>query len=845
MNTFFNDLKYALRMLVKRPGFTAIALITLAIGIGANTVMFSLVDMLVLRSAQVSHPEQLAVCQAENASWHFPYEAYVDFREKNPVFTDVAGEGGYTNAATWALQGQPTQYETFSYKYVSFNYFSVLGAMPRHGRWFLPEEERHGAEPVVVLSYRAWRQCGGDPTLVGESIWLNGKPVRVVGVSQRGFTGSCLSGPEMWLPLGSGVQSVSADMSADAQAPRYPKVIPLGRLRPQLGLEAAQSQVQVLVPGLRENYATWWEKPGRLALSRLGRMYPVSADGPENDRRFLSLVGMCLMAVSGVVLLIACLNLAGMLTVQGATRQREIAIRMALGSGRLRVIRQLLSECLFMSLAGGALGCVLALACIRTLNVWVAAFWVSHGVEVPSAFVARLDGRILLATLGFCVLATALFGLKPAWHLARRDVMADLKESARDALRATRRRCGASRGAYLVAQTALAVVLVMGAGLFMRSAVQVGNIMGDFDFDGKLYIELKLENPRGTSRDRQACRVLLDRLEALPGVASVATSRTSTFMFGWPTGPVYEVHPETENAGQPAQVTTGSIQYNVGPNFFKTVGIRLLRGRSFRALDCVVDAEKVMIIDETLAQTLRPDGDALGCLIQFGPGNYYKQVKPHRVIGIVDTLYSAIEKKRGFQVQMYVPSHERSVPLHMHVLAQDRTDQGEKALVQAVSQAIHRMDTPINVSTVETLTEHYRGDEFVWRTGLSARLALVFGAMALFLATLGIYAIKMYMVASRTPEIGIRMALGATHRDIILMVMREGGLLIVTGLALGLALGLVMAHLAKSFLYDVSPIDPVSIVVTVLVLALTSVLAGLIPARRAARIDPMEALRYE
>ena len=842
MSTLINDLKYALRMLVKRPGFTAIALITLAIGIGANTVMFSLVDMLVLQSAQVHRAEELAVCKAENADWHFPYEAYTEFRDNNPVFTDVAGEGEHTYGATWALQGQQAHSDTFSYRYVSYNYFSLLGAVPLHGRWFLPEEERQGAESVVVLSYGAWKRCGADPKLVDGSIWLNGQPVRVVGVAGRGFTGASLVGPEMWLPLGSDVKAVSAGQGTGAQAAHYPKVIPLGRLRPNVVLKAAQSQVQVLVPGLRENFPTWWEKPGKLTLSRPGRMYLISGN---SDRQYFPLLGMCLMAVSGVVLLIACLNLAGMLTVQGTTRQREIAIRMALGSSRLRIIGQLLSEYLLMSLAGGALGCLLALACIRTVNTWIAALWLSHGVEIPTTFVAQLDGRVLLGTLGFCVLATILFGHKPAWNLARRDVMADLKESARDALRSTRKRRGTPRGVYLVGQTALAVVLVMGAGLFTRSAVQVGNIMGDFDFDGKLYIELKLEDLRGSKSDRQACRTLVERLGALPGVEAVATSRTSTFMFGWPTGSVYEAHPEDENSAAPPQVATHSIQYNVGLDFFKTMGIRLLRGRSFRALDCVADAEKVIIVDEQLARKIRPNGDALGCLIKFGPGNYYKQVAPHRVIGIVDTVYSPIEKKRGFQAQMYVPSHERAAPLHMHVLGLDRSEAGEEALMQAVAQTIHSMDPPINVSTVETLKEHYQGDAFVWRTGLSARLALVFGAMALFLATLGIYAIKMYMVASRTPEIGIRKALGATHKDVVLMVFREGGILILMGLGLGLMLGLAVARLAKSMFYGVSPVDPISIVVTVLVLTLISLLAGLLPAHRAARIEPMEALRYE
>jgi len=251
VSTLLNDIKYGFRRLRKRPGFTAIALITLAIGIGANTVMFSLVDVLVLQSAQVERLDELAVCEAENADWHFPYEAYVDFREDNPVFTDVAGQGGLPTGKTWALPGQQENSKAFGAYSVSYNYFSVLGTVPLHGRWFLPEEERYGAEPVVVLSYQAWKDIGGDPERVGTEILLNGESFRIVGVAREGFTGASLIGPDIWLPLGRGGSPASETMGRPAK--RYPKVIPLGRLKPGVDMASGQAQLQALVPGLREN----------------------------------------------------------------------------------------------------------------------------------------------------------------------------------------------------------------------------------------------------------------------------------------------------------------------------------------------------------------------------------------------------------------------------------------------------------------------------------------------------------------------------------------------------------------------------------------------------------------
>jgi predicted permease len=839
-----NDIKYAFRMMHKHPGFTVIALITLAIGIGANTIMFSLVNMLYLRPVHVKSVDELAVCQAENADWHFPYEAYVELRENNPVFIDVAAVAGLQPAVTWALGGQGGNAKRPATNLVSSNYFSLLGVAPAYGRWFLPEEERYGTEPVVVLSYRTWQRAGADPQMIGTQVLLNNTPFKIVGVAPQEFTGASLIGPDLWVPLGCDRLLNPPWNTAANNAQPYPKVIPIGRLRPKLNLESAQAQIQALVPALREHYPTWWQRPGTLNLSHPGRMVLIIPLGPEKERLFYSLLSLGLMAVSGVVLLIACINLAGMMIVQGSSRRREIAIRMALGGGRLRIIRQLLIECLLMSLAGGVLGCLVAWTGTRAVNAWIAS--IRLPIEIPSAFIAGLDGRVLLGTLGFCVIAAVLFGLRPALNLSKRDVMTDLKESGRDALRSTYKKTWAPRGFSVMAQTALSVVLVMGAGMFTHSALKVVGALSDFDFRGKLLIEIDFQTAGTNSiQNQQKCITLINRLQALPGIESVATSRSCNFSTAWPTGPVYEYTPGGDPKETRPKLALSSIQYNIGTNYFKTMGISLLQGRTFNELDRVTDAEEVVIIDEQLAYKLRPDGDALGCLIQYGPGNNYEKILPHRVVGIVQTLSTASEQKKSFQGQMYVPTREKLLPVYIHVLARNKTRQGEDTLIRNISQEIYSIDSQLPVITIETLKERYQGDEFVWLTGLGARLAVTFGAMALFLAALGIYAIKGYMVASRTPEIGIRKALGATRRNIILMVFREGSVLMLIGLGVGILVGLGLARLMESMFYDVSPVDPVSIVVTIVVLVLASLLAGLIPAHRAAKIDPMEALRYE
>ncbi|MHC4436155.1 MAG: ABC transporter permease [Planctomycetota bacterium] len=848
MGTLWQDIRYALRMLRKSPGFTAIALVTLAIGIGANTIMFSVVNVLLFRPTQVKEPDRLVECHARNFLGGLPYTSYLDLQDDNQVFSDLVAFGEIDEATL--AQGSFTR--RILYMHVSVNYFSTLGVKPALGRPFLPEEEKPGAQAVAVLSHHLWKRQGSDPDVLGKNMLLNGVPVHIVGVAPAGFMGTSLFGPDLWVSWGCYGRVKYRWMESDPERlarMQYPNggVKLIGRLKPGLSRSAAQTQLQALIQHLREQYPRRCTNGCVFSLERLSRLAPGSGVYDKQEQFYLFIISLFLMGVSGVVLIIACLNLANMLIIQGTARRREIAIRMAIGGGRRRIIRQLFVESLILAILGGALGLVVAFWGTRILNAWVASG--QFPVEFATPLKTGLEMNVLAATLVFCMVAAILFGLRPALRLSRRDVITDLKESGCGVLRTgLRARWFIPRGLSVVCQIALSVVLVMGAALFAHSALKTAWLNYGFSLDGKLLVKVDpIAGGYDRARSAQVYENLTEHLKALPGIQTVALSSSFPLGEGGRAGGLFkEYEPGTEieeprdSSGPPKFVLPFVYKsYIVGVDYFKTMGIPLLRGRSFRRVDSVPDAEEVVIIDQRLARKLRPDGNALGCLIQYGPFYF---PSPKRVIGIVPNLRTISDAKDELPC-IYEPIDPDRLPANIHIRLAG--NESAAAFVQRLSAEIRRFDPSLPIISVITLEGFHRKNYMVWATGLGARLAFVFGAMALFLASLGIYAVKGYMVASRTAEFGIRKALGATHGNIMGMVFREGLVLTIAGLIIGLLLGLGTARLIRSMLYGIDPVDPLSIAVAVILLGLTSMLASYIPAHRAAKVDPMEALRYE
>ena len=862
------DLRYALRTLARSPGFAAVAVLTLALGIGTNTAIFSLLHDLIFSSRPYPNERQVVQLYTRDKRppgicRQFSYPTYVDIREDSAVravFSDVmahaitvvgVGEGEGSRRSLGAI--------------VSANYFRTFGMPMARGRDFLPEEERPGGDvPVVVASYVYWKNTGFDPQLVGKTVRVNERRFTVVGIAPERFTGTMVVfGPELYFPLG------DYDLlTNDAQGAKHSlerrdvyDLFVVGRLKPGVTATAAGGILRAVAARLEEAQPAE-QKNQTFLTGRLPRLRISTYPGDESS---LTVMALMLSGLAGIVLLIACLNLANVLLARGLARRKEVAIRLALGGGRGRIIRQLLTEGLVLSLAGGAGGYLIGLL-FSNLSAS------SIGAHMPVAVFMRggADPAVLVATLGFSALATLFFALGPALKLTRANLVADLKEHAGEDA-APRRHRWYPRNPLVVAQIALSLGLVTVAGLYIRGALKAGSVETGFRADSTVLIEADASlSGYDQARSLELYRAAADRLAALPGVE--AASVASIVPFGTTTinRPVGRAGVQAAPDSHPATAAEG-LAFNarwtsVGADYFTTMGLPVLRGRSFTKTEAeVAGAPAVAIIDEVLAKKLWPGDDALGRRIQWaerdaptaaggGSGTMGSSDDLARapqdpqsveIVGIVPaTRWEFFESEAGGQI--FVPFAQG---IQSAVFFQVRIAPGGPRADAAVFDLFRRevrLAAPgVPVFTVRTFSQHVDASPQLWIVRTGAVIVSVFAGLALALAVVGVYGVMAYAVVRRTREIGIRRALGAEPGQVLGMILREGLSMTFWGAALGLLLALVLGRGLGSMLYQVSPADPVAFSLAPAVLVATALIACWLPARRAAKVAPMVALRFE
>ncbi|HVF73367.1 MAG TPA: ABC transporter permease [Chthoniobacterales bacterium] len=858
------DLRFAVRQLFKSPGFTAAAVIVLALGIGANTAVFSLVHTMFFAPPPYANPQEVVQVFSQDKKSPktyrgFSYPTYTDIRSQNTVFTDVMAY----NLAMIGLGQKGDTRRTFG-AIVSSNYFSVLGVPLARGRTFLPEEEALGKNaPVAVVSYAYWQKHNLDPGVLGSELLINGRAFTIVGIAPRGFTGTMqVFSVEVWVPL-SNYDRIANDFEQENKTALGDRtgqqLLVVGRLKPGLTAAAAKPSLEGLAANLEKAFPVE-QKDQTFTTAPISR-FSVSTS-PSGDGGMATIAPM-LLGMAIVVLLVACLNLANMLLARGTARRKEIAIRLALGGSRSRIVRQLMTEGFVLAVLGGAGGLILGL--------WSSDLLVmSFGKMMPLDIVwlAGPNLAILSATFAFCVVGTIGFALGPALKLSRTAVVSDLKEQAgEDVVR--RRWRFLPRNPLVVVQIAFSLALLTAAALFIRGASKAASV----DTGLKPGASFLLETDASLAgydqkRAHELYRSLEERLAAIPGVEHASIS--ATVPFG-----VISLGRNVQRAGltsapdaRPATAAEG-LAFNaawntVGADYFATVALPVIRGRVFTQAEATQSAgPMVAIIDEVLAKKLWPEGDALGQRIQYASENAPKAKSGSRGVGVTgdlsgETAKETIEivgivpatKQQLFEKepsgQMYVP-FARGFQSNVSFFVRFRTlgSGSEASTADLLRRTVREVDPALPVLSLKTFDQHMESNFQLWVVRAGAAMFSVFGILALGLAVVGLYGVKAYAVARRTREIGIRMALGAQRGAVLRMIMGEGSIMLLCGIVLGLLLAAGTGKILSGMLYEVGALDPVAFTLAPLTLAAAALLATWLPARRATRISPMAALRTE
>jgi macrolide transport system ATP-binding/permease protein len=810
MQTLLQDLRYALRLIFKQPGLAAVTVISLALAIGANTAIFSLVNGALLRPLPVSQPDQLLRMFLSYRSGleygAFSHQDYLYYREKNEVFSGLAAQRG----TVFGL-GQGEQTETAQGAIVSGNYFDVLGVRPHVGRTFLPEEDgTPGSHAVAVISHGLWkRQFNSNPNVTDATLTINGQKFSVVGVAPESFTGTELGyAPDIYVPL---MMQAVARPGASIADPVARWLYPIGRLKPGVPEEQAEANLGILASQLAQSSAA---KLNGTTVT----VAPATASHPEMRKAFVPLA-IVLLGVVGLVLLMACANVANLLLAKALSRRHEIGIRLAMGASRRRLIRQLITESLLLSVMGGALGLLLAF--------WTTDFLLAFTPPTDFRVVLDLspDYRVLLFTLVVTVLAATLFGLIPALQATNPHLVEVLKKNDDSS---TGFRKSRLRSALVVTQITLALMLLICTGLFLKSLRNAQTMNPGFVSENVLLTTLNMdlhayEEPRAQVFYDQ----LLERVKGLPGVKSASLAEK---VFG----DDQQVGVVVEGYTPPADADL-LIDYNiVAPDYFQVMGLPLMRGRDFTVRDAK-DAPGVIIVNERMAGRFWPGQDPVGKRVSIAgsKGPYLE------VIGVARDAkyYDLQEKSMSYMYLPYKQNYESNATLHVS------TTGDPNGLAGSVRQQVRELDTHLPAFAVTTMSNHI--GQSLWAARMAATLLGIFGALALVLAGVGVYAVVAYSVAQRTNEIGIRMALGAPPRNVLMLVIRQSMKLTLIGLALGLGLAFVLMRFASSLLYGVSASDPLIFGGIALLLAVVTLLASYIPARRVMRINPLVALRHD
>jgi putative ABC transport system permease protein len=815
METLLKDIHYGIRGLLKRPGFAAIAVITLALGIGANTAIFSVVNATLLRRLPFQDPDRIVMVwgylpQMAQTYDKLPSSAgnYVGLANETHVFQDLAAFRQWSWQLTHA--GDPEQLQGVR---VSANFFDALGEKPMLGHVFTPEEDRPSPAPVAIISYRLWqREFAADPNALGKSMTLNGQTVSVVGVMPRGFEfpggANMIPGLQFatqndaWMPLAMTDEEKSSQGTLNLAL--------IGRLKPGVMINQAENEARAI--------------EGGLPLGKIGytvNLVSLQKQMVGNIQRLL----LVLLATVAFVLLIACANVANLLLARASSRQKEMAIRGALGAGRLRIVRQLLTESVLLSLVGGLLGLLAA--------IWGTPVLVSLIPEnVPRIHEINVDLRVLGFALLVSFVTGVVFGLAPALQASRLDLNETLKEGARGTTGGLRQ--NRLRGFLIVSEVALAVVLMIGAVLLIKSFVRLLDVKPGFDPSHTLTMEVALPTlpPSRYSNGKEQVaffQQLVDRIHNLPGVNAAGAVISLPL-----TGASESTHLSIEGRPEAPQGQGPEADYNtVTADYFRALAIPLLKGRQFNDRD-TADAPGVIIINEALARRYWPDEDPLGKRFTVG-----FEKSPRQIVGVVGSIKQSTLSAEA-RPAMYLP-HLQSPAGGMTLVVRSTGD--PLAMAAVVREQVHSLDKSVPVTHIRPMDEVFAAS--VAQQRFSMFLVGLFGVLAVALAAIGIYGVMGYSVAQRAHEIGVRMALGARTGQVLKLILKDGLKLASLGVAIGLAGAFALTRLMSTLLFGVNPTDAPTFATVAVMLIAVALVACYIPARRATKVDPLVALRYE